>query len=136
MKEDWELALNWGLTTKKCKEWAAQNYPRLTLVCKEDYTILGNAIIFNFQGDCGALYVSSAGYLDEENIKAVEELANINGFSKIFATIVKKMTKSDKQHYLDLWKDWAIVDIGMSNRNKDKTDIVLFKRIDCSYKGY
>jgi hypothetical protein len=138
MKEYWEKALGWGLSVQELKHWYKQqkNSKQYELYVYRNYTVLGQLSIYNFIGDCGALSLCGANYADKENIELVEKLASANGFSKLFTTIVKEMNEIEKQTILNKWKGWTIIDISKSNRNKDKTDIVLFKRIECEYKGY
>jgi len=97
---------------------------------------LGGISIFNFVGDCGAVYLCGANEATKHELDAVVDLMSECGFSKIFATIVQyeKYTIKPEKVFIDA--GFTIVDDGFSNRNDEKRDIVLFKRIDCKYKGY
>jgi len=75
----------------------------------------------------------------KNNIKLLEKIASHSGFSKIFATVVRKYTSKEERDR-DLrtrWRGWKKINKGKSNRNQGKDDIVLVRIIkDCAYKGY
>ena len=135
--------LCWGMQKKDMKNYLAKHHPLVSFyhgnagagVGKETI-VLGNISIFNFVGDCGAVYLCGANEANKYELDAVVDLMSECGFSKIFATIVQypKYTKKPEQVFIEA--GFTIVDDGFSNRNDEKRDIVLFKRIDCKHKGY
>jgi hypothetical protein len=135
--------LGWGMRKGEMQEYLAKNHPTISFyhsnpgygVGKENI-MLGNLSIFNFVGDCGAVYLCGANEATKEELNATIDLMSECGFSKIFATIVHKPKYTKKPEKVFIDADFTIVDDGWSNRNSEKRDIVLFKRIDCKYKGY
>jgi hypothetical protein len=135
--------LCWGMRKKDMQEYLAKHHPQVGFyhgspsagVGKENI-VIGDLSIFNFVGDCGAVYLCGANQATQQELDAVLDLMSECGFSKIFATIVQypKYTKRPEQVFLDA--GFTIVDDGFSNRNDEKRSLVLFKKIDCKYKGY
>ena len=135
--------LCWGMRKGDMKNYLEKHHPLVnfyhscpgTGVGKENI-ILGNIRVYNFIGDCGTVYLCGANEATKHELDAVVDLMSECGFSKIFATIVQypKYIKRPEQVFIDA--GFTIVDDGFSNRNDAKRDIVLFKRIDCKYRGY
>ena len=148
--EDDEVADNplayplcWGMQKRHMQDYLAKHHPHVSFyhnspgtgVGRENIQI-GTVSVYNFVGDCGAVYLCGANNADKKELDAVLDLMSECGFSKIFATIVQhpKYIKRPEQVFIEA--GFTIVDDGFSNRNDAKRDIVLFKRIDCKYKGY
>ena len=135
--------LCWGMQKRDMQEYLAKHHPYVSFyhsypgggVGKENI-IIGDLSIFNFVGDCGAVYLRGANKVTTKELNATIDLMSECGFSKIFATIVNypKHTKRPEQVFIDA--GFTIVDDGFSNRNDKKRSIVLFKKIDCKHKGY
>ena len=135
--------LCWGMQKKDMKNYIKKHHPTVSFyhsnpnsgVGKENI-VLGNISVFNFIGDCGAVYLCGANEVNKEELDAVIDLMSECGFSKIFATIVNypKYTKTPEKIFIAA--GFTIVDDDFSNRNDEKRSIVLFKRINCNYKGY
>ena len=93
----------------------------------------------NMQGDCGTLILSEANNANQIGLERVKEVASLNGFDTVFATVVL----SNKNMYnkkLDIFKDagWTVACEGKSNRKSDayyKAMLILHIN-DCVYKGY
>ena len=135
--------LCWGMRKRDMQNYLAKHHPLVSFYHSnpgsgvgKEHIQLSNISVFNFIGDCGAVYLCGANEATKQELDAVLDLMSECGFSKIFATIVQypKHTKRPEQVFLDA--GFTIVDDGFSNRNDEKRDIVLFKRIDCKYKGY
>ena len=126
--------LVWGHSEQTIKE----KYKGTVLKVADDYkrVYAFNFIIHNFQGDCGALYISGANTATVEQLKNLENFASEGGWSKLFATIVTEEDHANKQ--LETFKKagWRCISKGYSNRNSYKRDYVMFKRVKCSYRGY
>ena len=135
--------LCWGMQKGDMQNYLKKHHPHV-LFCHcsvgsgvgKEHIQVGNISIYNFVGDCGAVSLAGANDATTKDLTAVLDLMSECGFSKIFATIVQKpkFTKVPEKIFTDL--GFKIVDDGFSNRNETKRDIVLFKRIDCKYKGY
>ena len=135
--------LCWGMKKKNMEKYLAKHHPLVSFyhnnagagVGKEN-VMLGNLSIFNFVGDCGAVYLCGANQTTPNELNAAIDLMSECGFSKIFATIVQypKYIKRPEQVFIEA--GFTIVDDGFSNRNDEKRSLVLFKKIDCKYKGY
>ncbi len=133
--------LNWGLSISQYKKYL-KNHPSVHFNYNINCATGANSIsvnslsVFNFVGDCGAVYLCGANEADAETLNIVLKLMSLCGFSKIFATVVGK----DKYitPALEVFKkaEFTVVSDGFSNRNEEKRDVVFFKRIDCEYKGY
>ena len=135
--------LCWGMRKRNMQKYLKKHHPDVVFfhcavgsgVGKEHIQI-GNIRVYNFVGDCGAVSLAGANYATTKDLTAVLDLMSECGFSKIFATIVQipKHTKVPEKIFTDL--GFKIVDDGFSNRNDEKRSIVLFKKIDCKYRGY
>jgi len=134
--------LSWGLTVGAFKKFLKKNHPLANFQYNCEMDTGSNSIsvnslsVFNFVGDCGAVYLCGANGTSVETLSIVLKLMSLCGFSKIFATVVGK----DKyiSNALAVFKKagFTVVSDGFSNRNDEKRDVVFFKRIDCEYKGY
>ncbi len=85
-------------------------------------------------GDCGTLLLNGAGDATEEGLKRVAEVASINGFDTVYATLVNR----SKQVKLFGKAGWKICFEGYSNRKSNiytKVGLVLHLT-DCKFKGY
>lgn len=137
MIANYEAPLNWGLTYDKF----FKNLPK----DKVSVTKVGNvrvgsyAQLHNFPGDCGALLLTAAGLVKDNDLDLVKEIASQNGFSKVIATIAKYSchAKQNKE-LLDMYRKagWRCVSKSKSNRNSTKTSWVMLLTVDCKYKGY
>jgi len=141
--EDYKNPLGWGLSWGETKELFAAKKKKAEFYVMPGGTdespaslTIGNLTLYNFQGDCGAVYMKGANYVTKADLEAVEEWCSESGFSKIFATIVTTKTAAELHKETFLKAEWTVIDEGHSNRNSHKTDITLFKRINCKYKGY
>lgn len=128
--------LTWGQTEEQMKNLLPK---AATLFTHDGRITLNGASLMNFPGDCGALILCGANNITKNNIKLLEKIASHSGFSKIFATVVRKYdSNADRDADLRVrWRGWKKVNKGKSNRNQAKDDIVLVRIIkDCVYKGY
>ncbi|NTV78941.1 MAG: hypothetical protein HGA25_07385 [Clostridiales bacterium] len=127
--------LTWGWSLPKLKEkWGSKLY------YNDRYGLaLHYIMIKTFPGDCGALTINNIGTAQKEHLKDIIELASENGFSKIFGTIVQKMTSKQCEEKKNLFTNlgWTLVSEGKSNRNPEKTDLVfVYVNHNCNHKGY
>ena len=129
------MALGWQQTSAE-----SMNVICKTAVFKQvgDKMYVGQLLLSNFPGDCGALIMQQANNATHENLNFVKKFASHNGFSKVFATVVtdnEVMLSKLKKAYRKA--GWIRVYEGKSNRNDYKTDIVYCLVIrNCKYKGY
>jgi len=139
----WTYPLQWGLKKSDMQAYLAKNHPKVRFYHTNngygegrECIAIGEIQIFNFIGDCGAVYLCGANYATKPSLDAVLGLMSECGFSKIFATLVNK--SKDIENEIEIFKQagFTVVDDGFSNRNDTKRDVVLFKRINCVYKGY
>ena len=93
----------------------------------------------NMRGDCGTLILAEANTANQIGLARVKEVASLNGFDTVFATIVySNMIVYNNQ--LDRFKDagWTVACEGRSNRKHStcyKAMLILHIN-DCVYKGY
>jgi len=125
------VTLTWGLNDERIKE----KFPGAYFGNKY-LSLPKGGTIYNFPGDCGSLLVQGANCLSAAALADIEEYASLSGFSKLFATIVTSKNYADNQMELMKSLGWKCVSKGYSNRNPEKRDYVMFKRIKCHYKGY
>ena len=123
--------LTWGLSDKKIKE----EFPDSSFWGRS-VTLKSGIALSNFKGDCGALTLQGVSNCTAADFQEVERFASLGGFSKLFATIVSKKKYADISLATMKKAGWRCVSKGKSNRNPEKRDYVMFKRIKCSYKGY
>ena len=91
------------------------------------------------QGDCGTLILARANNANQLGLERVKEVASLNGFDTVFATIVSSnMITYNNQ--LDRFKDagWTVACEGRSNRKHSAyyKAILILHINDCVYKGY
>ena len=122
--------LTWGLMVDEIK----QKFPNA--YCGNNYIDFGRVTVNNFPGDCGALLVRGLNNGDVQSLKDAEKYASLSGFSKMFGTIVCEKKYADAALETMKALGWRCISKGNSNRNPEKRDYVMFKRINCSYKGY
>ena len=125
------LTLTWGLDDLTIKE----KFPGAYFGNKW-LGLPKGGLIYNFPGDCGSLLIQGANTLNAAALKDIEEYASLSGFSKLFATIVTSKDYADNQMEIMKRLGWKCVSKGYSNRNPEKRDYVMFKRVKCSYHGY
>ena len=136
--------LTWGQTWKKFKsDWPDAVASEISLFCDEYYAVkldsYSDITIFNFLGDCGALYFRGANSATTQDLKDIKKVASSGGFNKVFCTVVKEMDEKEKQDYLDRFNaiGFICIDDSISNRNRNKTSLSFILPIsDCTYKGY
>lgn len=125
--------LTWGMTIGQMKEFVKEHK---TEASYSDNTLyIANIELHNFPGDCGALVLSGANIATAESLAIAEDYASRSGFSVIVGTICAK----DVSSQLEVFKaaGWEAVNSYASNRNPDKTHVVVVKRIkNCLKKGY
>jgi len=141
--EDYKNPLGWGLSWGETKELFAAKKKKAEFYVMPGGTderpaslTIGDCTLFNFQGDCGAVCMNGANHATTATLKDVEEWCSLSGFSKIFATIVTSPASANLTKAIFEKAGWTVISEGKSNRNSMKTDIALFKRIDCKYRGY
>lgn len=93
----------------------------------------------NMQGDCGTLILARANNANQIGLERVKEVASLNGFDTVFATIVLN-SKDRYNEQLDIFKNagWTVACEGRSNRKHSayyKAMLILHIN-DCVYKGY
>jgi hypothetical protein len=99
---------------------------------------LGQLVMANFPGDCGALLFTGCNYATPTELKAAMEIASLAGMSKIFGTIVLR-DESDALAQKDIFvnEGFQVIADGWSNRTPTKKDIVLFHyNTNPKKKGY
>lgn len=136
--------LTWGQTWNEFKkDWPDAVASEISLFCDEYYAVKldpdSDVTIFNFLGDCGALYFKGANSATTQDLKNIKKVASSGGFNKVFCTVVKKMDEEEKQDYLDEFNavGFICVDDSISNRTHSKTSLSFILPIsDCTYKGY
>jgi len=99
---------------------------------------LGQLVMANFPGDCGALIFRGCNYATPTELKAAMEIASLAGMSKIFGTIVMH-DESDALAQKDIFvnEGFQVIADGWSNRTPTKKDIVLFHyNTNPKKKGY
>lgn len=136
--------LTWGQTWKEFKEdWPDAVASEISLFCDDYYAVkldpYSNITIFNFLGDCGALYFKGANSATTQDLKNIKKVASSGGFNRVFCTVVTKMDEEEKQDYLDEFNavGFICVDDSISNRTHSKTSLSFILPIsDCTYKGY
>lgn len=136
--------LTWGQTWTEFKsDWPDAVASEISLAFGEYYSVKLNeysyVTIFNFLGDCGALYFKGANSATTQDLKDIKKVASSGGFNKVFCTVVKQMDKKEKQDYLDRFNAIGFICINdsISNRNYSKTSLSFILPIsDCTYKGY
>lgn len=136
--------LTWGQTWKEFKEdWPNAVANEISLGFEDYYSVepdqYSNITIFNFLGDCGALYFKGANSATTQDLKDIKKIASSGGFNKVFCTVVTKMDEEEKQEYLDRFNaiGFICIDDSISNRTRSKTSLSFILPIsDCTYKGY
>lgn len=136
--------LTWGQTWNEFKrDWPNAIANEISLAFNEHYCVklesYSNITIFNFLGDCGALYFKGANSATTQDLKNIKKIASSGGFNKVFCTVVKEMDEDEKQEYLDRFNaiGFICIDDSISNRNSSKTSLSFILPIsDCTYKGY
>lgn len=137
--QDFITPLGWGLSVEDIKLKMGMLFPKRQY---QDYfstvqgrVSFGSATLRNFEGDCGALYMQGANYVDDKDLECVTEFCSLSGFSKVFATVVQSDDTTTREN---LFKKhgWTLVHKGKSNRNPTKHDCVFVLIIDCKYRGY
>lgn len=125
-------ALTWGMSLEDIKQQLDSNAS-----VYGNNLLIHNMNLTNFNGDCGAIYLTNANTATKEKLKTVEKYASLSGFSKIFATVVGKPEYLERALYAFRSNKWKCVAKGKSNRNETKDDYVFVKYIrNCKYKGY
>ena len=136
--------LTWGQSWKELKaDWPNAVASEISLGYDDYYSVkldyYSYITIFNFLGDCGALYFKGANSATTQDLKNIKKVASSGGFNKVFCTVVKKMDEDEKQEYLDRFNaaGFICVDDSISNRTHSKTSLSFILPIsDCTYKGY
>lgn len=136
--------LTWGQTWKEFKsDWPDAVANEISLGYDDYYSVkldpYSDVTIFNFLGDCGALYFKGANLATTQDLKNIKKVASSGGFNKVFCTVVKNMDEEEKQDYLDRFNaiGFICIDDSISNRNNSKTSLSFILPIsDCTYKGY
>ena len=93
----------------------------------------------NMQGDCSTLTLVGANDANQIGLERVKEVASLNGFDTVFATVVlSSMTTYNIK--LDTFKKagWTVACEGKSNRkyNKHYKAMLILHINDCVFKGY
>jgi hypothetical protein len=97
----------------------------------------GNLMMYNFNGDCGALLMSGCNNASYEDIKAAQKIASTTGHSKLFGTIVCKEEYAQRAAALFKKAGFRLIKKTKSNRNPEKTDITVFyHNPNCIKTGY
>ena len=98
-----------------------------------------NLYLQNMQGDCGTLILVRANDVNQIGLERVKEVASLNGFDTVFATVVL-CSKAAYDIKLDTFKEagWTVAYEGRSNRkhNKYYKAMLILHINDCVYKGY
>lgn len=136
--------LTWGQSWEEFKkDWPDAVANEISLDSDDYYAVklnyYSNITIFNFLGDCGALYFKGANSATTQDLKNIKKVASSGGFNKVFCTVVKQMNEEEKQDYLDRFNaiGFICIDDSISNRNRSKTSLSFILPIsDCTYKGY
>lgn len=93
----------------------------------------------NMPGDCGTLILAEANNANQIGLERVKEVASLNGFDTVFATIVLK-SRDRYNEQLDIFKNagWTVACEDRSNRkyNKFYKAMLILYINDCVYKGY
>ena len=99
---------------------------------------IGNLVMQNFAGDCGALIFTGCNYATKEELQAAMEIASLAGMNKIFGTIVMNdEEQAEIQKRIFLAEGFQVIANGKSNRTPSKKDIVLFHyNTNPKKKGY
>lgn len=128
--------LYWGLTLIQLQS----EFPKRDIRSIREKTLgIDGVVLQCFEGDCGALLITSANRMTPELAKDVVRLASICGFSKLFATVVGSLEYESIQNAVKGFKKarFKLVAQGKSNRNPYKDDFVFVKYIrKCKYQGY
>ena len=133
--------LNWGLCLKDYPDYC-EYFPQhtghkgLVTIKQENADEIWSARLqlTVMPGDCGTLLLNGASDATEEGLKKVAEVASMNGFDTIYATLVNR----SKQVKLFEKAGWKICFEGYSNRKHNvynKVGLVLHLT-DCKFKGY
>jgi len=133
---DFACPLTWGLSKEETIK--VLDDPENTYIT-DKLVGYGDLSLSNFKGDCGALCLDGANYATKTALTKLIEVASKGGFSKIFATVVRKYTSNEErdQDLRTRWRGWKKINKGKSNRNQDKDDIVLVRIIKkCVFEGY
>ena len=94
-------------------------------------------VLRNFPGDCGALIIDGANYMDSGILRKILLYASLSGFNKIFATVVGYPQWVTKAKLAFTSAKFKCVYKGYSNRSPVREDYVFVKRINnCKHKGY
>lgn len=136
--------LTWGQTWNEIKkDWPKAVATEISLGYDDYYSVkldvYSNITIFNFLGDCGALYFKGANSATTQDLKNIKKVASSGGFNKVFCTVVKEMDEDEKQEYLDKFNaiGFICIDDSISNRNSSKTSLSFILPIsNCKHKGY
>lgn len=136
--------LTWGQTWKEFKkDWPNAVASEISLDYDDYYSVklddCSYTTIFNFLGDCGALYFRGANSATTQDLENIKKVASSGGFNKVFCTVVKNMNKKEKQDHLDRFNaiGFICIDDSISNRMHTKTSLSFILPIsDCTYKGY
>lgn len=98
---------------------------------------IGTTLVSEFPGDCGALCLNGANSTTKTDLENLMEITSRTGHNKLFATLVGKDITTRKQANMFVDLGWTIINDAKSNRNPQKTDIVLFYfNPNCKKKGY
>jgi hypothetical protein len=127
--------LIWGLAIGQMKEFAIKYGVEIYYDNNDKSLCIGGIALQNFPGDCGALILNGANTATLKSLAIAEDYASRSGFSVIVGTICAK----DVSSQLEVFKaaGWEAVNSYASNRNPDKTHVVVVKRIkNCLKKGY
>ena len=141
--EGWK-PLNWGQSWREIKKEFPEARAIPYTMAYDDWYYLSvsqynTCRIYNFLGDCGALYFVGANTATKENLIDIKTLASNGGFNKVFCTVVTKMTAEQLLEYKNTFESvgFKCVAEQPSNRNEDKTSLTFLLTIEtCNYKGY
>lgn len=128
--------LIWGINVKDMQS-LHNKYPHCDVAyCTASTPCLyiDNLSVYNFNGDCGTLYIENAYMASDSSLDFLAEFASLSGFSNILATVCLAKPESVVNMFLN--RGWRIVKNSKSNRNPDKEHYVMLLSIDCVHKGY
>ena len=140
--------LGWGLSKEDfftklpyCKSLDKRESSRCISISQveDEYDWCPKLYLRNMSGDCGTLILAGANDVNQIGLERVKEVASLNGFDTIFATVVLGY-KDTYNIKLDIFKEagWTVACEGRSNRKHNacyKAMLILHIN-DCVYKGY
>ena len=141
--EGWK-PLTWGQSWREIKKELPETRAIKYTIAYDDWWYLSLYLdytyrIYNFLGDCGALYLVGANNATEKDLINIKTLASNGGFNKVFCTVVTHMTTEKLLKYKNTFESvgFKCVAEQPSNRNEDKTSLTFLLTIEtCNYKGY